>query len=102
MNLMPEPRIIITAGEPAGIGADIIASIDPARFDANLTVIGDRDMLQSRAAALGSKIEFTGSTEVPSHANAIAVIDQPLANPSVPGELDRANAKYVLALRDYA
>jgi 4-hydroxythreonine-4-phosphate dehydrogenase len=102
MSLMPEPRIIITAGEPAGIGADIIASIEPARFDANLTVIGDRSMLQSRAAALGSKIEFTEYAEVPIHANAIAVIDQPLEKPSVPGKLDCANAKYVLALLEHA
>ena len=102
MTLMPEPRIIITAGEPAGIGPDIIASIDPARFKADLTVIGDRNMLQSRAAALGSKIEFTEYTEMSIPGNTIAVIDQPMGQPSVPGQLDTANAKYVLTLLKHA
>jgi 4-hydroxythreonine-4-phosphate dehydrogenase len=98
---MPESRIIITSGEPAGIGPDIIASIDPARFDAELTVIGDRDMLQSRIAALGSKIEFTEYAEQP-NPGTIAIIDQPLGHPSVPGQLDCANAKYVLTLLEQA
>jgi len=102
MNLMPEPRIIITAGEPAGIGPDIIASIDPARFEADLTVIGDRNMLQSRAAALGSNIEFTEYTDVPDPGKTIAVIDLPLEQPSVPGQLDCANAQYVLTLLEHA
>jgi len=102
MNLMPEPRIIITAGEPAGIGPDIIASIDPARFEADLTVIGDRNMLQSRAAALGSNIEFTEYTDVPVPGKTIAVIDLPLEQPSVPGQLDCANAQYVLTLLEHA
>jgi 4-hydroxythreonine-4-phosphate dehydrogenase len=102
MSLMPEPRIIITSGEPAGIGPDIIASIDPASFDAKLTVIGDRDMLQSRAAALGSKIKFTEYADAPIPGNAIAIIDQPLGQPSIPGQLDCANAKYVLTLLEYA
>ncbi len=102
MSLMPEPRIIITSGEPAGIGPDIIASIDPVSFDAKLTVIGDRDMLQSRAAALGSKIEFTEYTDASIPGNAIAIIDHPLGQPIIPGQLDCANAKYVLNLLEHA
>jgi 4-hydroxy-L-threonine phosphate dehydrogenase PdxA len=42
---MPEPRIIITTGEPAGIGPDIIASIDPSRFSAGLTVIDRKSVV---------------------------------------------------------
>jgi 4-hydroxythreonine-4-phosphate dehydrogenase len=102
MSLMPEPRIIITTGEPAGIGPDIIASIDPARFEADLTVIGDRNMLQSRAAALGSNIEFTESTDMPISGKAITIIDLPLQRPSVPGQLDCGNAQYVLNLLEHA
>ena len=75
---MPETRIIITSGEPAGIGPDIIASIDPASFEAKLTVIGDRNLLQSRAAALGSKIKFTDNADAPSPGNAMAIIDRTL------------------------
>jgi 4-hydroxy-L-threonine phosphate dehydrogenase PdxA len=46
---MPDLSIIITSGEPAGVGPDIIAAIDPARFDARLVVIGRR--LSSTAAS---------------------------------------------------
>ena len=99
---MAEPRVIITAGEPAGIGPDIIASIDPAGFAADLTVIGDHKMLQSRAAALGSKIKFTEYTGVSIPGHSIAIIDQPLQQPSVPGQLDCGNATYVLALLERA
>jgi len=99
---MPEPRIIITSGEPAGIGPEIIASIDPDRFDAKLTVIGDRNMLHSRAAALGSTIKFTEYADVPIPGNAITIIDRPLGQPSIPGQLDCANAKYVLNLLEHA
>ena len=102
MNPMPEPGIIISSGEPAGIGPDIIAAIDPGRFAARLSVIGDRNMLQSRAAALGSKIEFVDYADGVIAANAIAVIDHPLGQPAIPGQLDCDNAKYVLGLLDYA
>lgn len=102
MNLMPEPRIIISSGEPAGIGPDIIAAIDPGRFAASLSVIGDRNMLQSRAAALGSKIEFVDYADEAIPANAIAIIDHPMGQPVVPGQLDSDNAKYVLGLLDFA
>jgi len=93
---MPEPRIIITSGEPAGIGPDIIASIDPARFKTRLAVIGDQQLLETRAAALGSKITYIDYGGAVNTANAIEVIDQPLAQACTPGKLDSANAEYVL------
>jgi 4-hydroxy-L-threonine phosphate dehydrogenase PdxA len=58
ISQMPDTRIIITSGEPAGIGPDIIAAIDPRAFAARLVVIGDYDMLRARAAALGTNTAF--------------------------------------------
>ena len=77
-NPMPEAGIIITSGEPAGIGPDIIAALDPSRFDARLVVAGDREMLAARAASLGSKITYIeyGAGAAPDH---LEVIHQPLA-----------------------
>lgn len=95
---MHETRIIITSGEPAGIGPDIIAKIEPARFSAQLAVVGDAKMLQARAAALGSKIKFADYDSGTSAADTVAIIDQPLARPCHPGQLDSANAAYVLKL----
>ena len=55
---MPDPRIVITSGEPAGIGPDILAAIDPSSFGARLSIVGDIEMLSSRAASLDAEIEF--------------------------------------------
>ncbi|MDH3761986.1 MAG: 4-hydroxythreonine-4-phosphate dehydrogenase PdxA [Gammaproteobacteria bacterium] len=99
---MPEAGIIITSGEPAGIGPDIIAAIDPPRFDARLVVIGDRQLLAARAQALGSKIEFVEYGEKPPAGNRIETIHQPLAVPAVAGQLDAANAGYVLQMLERA
>lgn len=92
---MPEPLLAITAGEPAGIGPDIIAELQPQRFDANLVIIGDRSLLQSRAASQGKHNLFTdyGSDEQ----DKLQVIDTPLTEPCVAGTLDRRNANYVLS-----
>ncbi len=99
---MPDANVIITAGEPAGIGPDIIAGIDPQRFDARLVVIGDRQLLASRAQALGSNIEFVEYGEKPHSDNRIETIHQPLTVPALPGQLDSANATYVLQLLERA
>jgi len=101
-NQMPDVGIIITSGEPAGIGPDIIASINPSSFDARLVVIGDHQLLATRAAALGSSIEFVEYDKKPVAANAIEVIHQSLTRPGVPGQLDSANAGYVLKLLERA
>ena len=99
---MPEGSIIITSGEPAGIGPDIVAALEPARFAARLVVIGDRDLLQARATALGSKIVYAEYAHQDIARNTIEVIDQPLANPCRAGQLDEANAGYVVAMLERA
>lgn len=95
---MPDLRIVITTGEPAGIGPDIIAAIDPQAFDAQLVVIGDHDMLRARAAALGITTDFVAYGDKTDTAAAIEVIDHPLSQPCTVGRLDIANADYVLAI----
>lgn len=99
---MPDVSILITSGEPAGVGPDIIAAIDPARFEARLVVIGDFPLLVARAAAVGSGIEFIEYGEQPVSNSQIEVIHQPLAQPCLPGRLDSANAEYVLQLLERA
>jgi len=99
---MPEARIVITSGEPAGIGPDIIARIDPAIFEARLVVIGDLDMLRARAEALGTGTVFISYADKSANSAAIEVIDHPLSQPCTPGQLDSANADYVLAILERA
>ncbi len=99
---MPEPSIVITSGEPAGIGPDIVAAINPSRFDARLSIVGDIGMLQARAAALGSDIEYVEAGGPIESARQIEVLHQPLRARCEPGRLDTANAAYVLDMLETA
>jgi len=97
------PCIAITAGEPAGVGADIIASLNPQQFDARLVIIGDRTLLETRARRLGSNIKFIEyDPDIDPQRQGIELIHQPLANACKPGSLDAANAAYVLGLLERA
>lgn len=99
---MPDIRVAITAGEPAGVGPDIVAALDPLAFDADLVVCGNLELLQARANALGAALRFQPLGTGPVAADTIEVIDHALANPCTPGQLDSANAAHVLALLDTA
>ncbi len=98
---MPEPCLVITAGEPAGIGPDIVASLDPQAFDARLVIAGNRALLESRAAAIGADLKLVEYGAYRSE-DAIECIDVPLATEVQPGRLDAANAPHVLELLERA
>lgn len=91
------PKLIITSGEPAGIGPDLIALLNPTHFNARLIIVGDKDMLQHRATALGVKLNLTPYNVGASPAeNSLEIIHQDLKQLAKPGELNVNNAQYVL------
>ena len=97
------PRIAITTGEPAGIGPELCAALPPGKFAAELVLIGDPQLLKSRAGP--SKEDFSP----PLHDSAIApqpgqitIYPVTLRAPAEAGQLDRANAPYVLETLDLA
>jgi 4-hydroxythreonine-4-phosphate dehydrogenase len=47
------PRIVITSGEPAGIGPDTCVALAQSAWDADLIVAGDEGLLAATAAVLG-------------------------------------------------
>jgi 4-hydroxythreonine-4-phosphate dehydrogenase len=81
------PTIAVTTGEPAGIGPELAAALLGEPWPARIVLVGDRDLLAHRA---GRPV---------AEANLLHV---PLAVPSMPGRLETANARYVLALLDAA
>ncbi|HET9031550.1 MAG TPA: 4-hydroxythreonine-4-phosphate dehydrogenase PdxA [Dokdonella sp.] len=92
------PRIALTAGEPAGVGPELVAALAAGEFAADLVVIGNIELLAERARATRQKIEFVDydidtTRRVPGQ---IAVIDIELATPSIAGQLDTRNAGHVL------
>ena len=96
-------RIAITTGEPAGIGPDLCVSLDSLDVDAELVLIGDPQLLAARAEQL--KRSFYPPAYQPGSAprpGRICVAPASLAAPVVSGQLNTANALYVLALLDRA
>ena len=53
---MNVPRIVITPGEPAGIGPDLILTLADQEWPAELVIMADPALLQQRADKLGKKI----------------------------------------------
>lgn len=95
------PRIAITAGEPAGIGPDIILMLlqEETWPDAELVIIADPDMLQERAKQLNIPLTLHRySADKPKHicADGHLILPVSCSAPVIPGELDPENAGYVL------
>ena len=95
------PRIIITTGEPAGIGPDITVQIAQKNINADIVTIGDPDVLQDRASALGLPLslnEFVDAHKQKHVAKNLSVIPFKTKAPVIAGHLDSNNSEYVLAL----
>ncbi len=103
---MYKPRIVITSGEPAGIGPDACVVLAQSDWDADLVVAGDADLLRSAAADLGLPLQielYESAGAVTMHrARTLRVLHIPTAVPVVAGRLDARNAKYVLQMLDRA
>lgn len=95
------PRIVITSGEPAGIGPELCAQVAQSltkdlandvegRID--LTCLVDRGLFEARSSAIGIETDKLPMT----------IEHRPLSVPSQAGELDVRNAGYVLGLLDTA
>ena len=52
------PKIIITPGEPSGIGYDIVLDIPKENFQASIIVVANIDLLKDRAHLLNKKINI--------------------------------------------
>lgn len=95
------PVISLTSGEPAGIGPDvIITALTSQAFNARLVVLADPALLRGRAAQLGIAPNWrivSSAQEVPTHKQGdICILPIELATDCQAGELDVANAPYVL------
>ncbi len=99
--------IAITAGEPAGIGPDILLMAAMQPQSGPLLAIADRELLAARAHALKLDIRLlnapvSGAPSEPSPAGTLAVRHCPLRAPVCAGTLDTRNAAYVLETLDIA
>jgi 4-hydroxythreonine-4-phosphate dehydrogenase len=100
------PRIIVTSGEPAGIGPDGCVVLAQADWHADLVVAGDASLLAATAADLKLPLQITAydASQHPSphRAGILKVLHVPTAQPVSAGELDPRNAAYVIKMLDRA
>lgn len=93
-------RIAITPGEPAGIGPDICLQVAQQEWSAQLIVIADKQLLNERAEQLGLNIKFKdfdpNQSRVLHTPGELFVLEHPLNEPAVAGELNEKNGHYVV------
>jgi 4-hydroxythreonine-4-phosphate dehydrogenase len=105
MNNKFIPRLVLTAGEPAGIGPDLCVQIAQQPLSCNLVVIADRELLRARAQQLKLPlrlIDISVITPSQHEAGSLQVLHVPLAETVMPGTLNPANARYVLSTLERA
>lgn len=97
------PRLAVTSGEPAGIGPELCLRLAGRSDAVQLVILGDRNLLEARAGTLGIAATFRDfRPENRVDRSALDVLHIPLAVTARAGELNPANARYVLALLDRA
>ena len=97
---MSPARLAITAGEPAGIGPDLCLMLAQQPASCERVVVADPQLLEQRAAQLGLRVELQpfdpDALPAAQAAGQLSVLPVSLAAECRPGELNRANAAYVL------
>lgn len=92
----PRARLLLTAGEPAGIGPELVCRLAAAQPD--LIAVADPALLAARAEALGLRIpvHVMKRPDDPIPAGHLACLPVCLRAAARPGQLDTANAAYVI------
>ncbi|MFI4969511.1 MAG: 4-hydroxythreonine-4-phosphate dehydrogenase PdxA [Lysobacterales bacterium] len=95
------PRLALTAGEPAGIGPELIAKLAASGLPADLVAIADPELLDAAARAAGIDLQvanYDPAVTVTARApGSLRLVAMSLRSPVRPGTLDPRNAPYVLA-----
>ena len=89
-----KPLVAVTCGEPAGIGPDLCVLLAGMDIPADIAVIGDRSLLESRAEMLGRR--FDAPDYVAGARQPFSLLDMKLGSESAPGIPDPSHAKAIL------
>ena len=98
---VPLPRLALTAGEPAGIGPELIAKLAASNLAADLVAIADPGLIEAAARAAGISLRIDdydpAARVIARAAGGLRIVAMSLRAPATPGTLDPRNAPYVLA-----
>ena len=94
------PVIVVSSGEPAGIGPDICLALGKHHIGARVAVLGDHGLFADRARKIGLRVHLRDCENVaqvgPHLIGSLQVLPIALRAPAIAGRLDVANAAYVL------
>ena len=97
---MQQHRVVITPGEPAGIGPDLVVQLAQRSWPVELVVCADATLLQDRAKLLGLPLQLlpydADQQPSPQKAGTLTLLSVPLRSPVVPGQLSTENGHYVV------
>ena len=99
-------RLAFTPGEPAGIGPDLCILLAQQALPYELVVFADPDLLAARAKMLKLPLSLQPcnltSAPEPTSAKQLKIVPVPLRESCQAGQLNKANAPYVLNCLDQA
>ncbi|TAN50915.1 MAG: 4-hydroxythreonine-4-phosphate dehydrogenase PdxA [Methylococcaceae bacterium] len=93
------PHLLLTPGEPAGIGPDLAVLVAQRPWSCELVAVADPALLQQRADMLGVPLHidsFDPQRRQPHQTGRLQVLPVALRQPVRCGQLDPRNAAYVL------
>ena len=93
--------IVVTAGEPAGIGPELCLALADTEWSGGLVIVGDPQLLDERARMLGKTIDIVAYDPAVNSSGTttngtLLVLGQELANREVCGHPDPVNAPVLL------
>ncbi|MBS1205492.1 MAG: pdxA [Proteobacteria bacterium] len=97
---MKTQRVVITPGEPAGIGPDLVVQLAQRDWPVELVICADATLLADRAALLGLPLQLRdydpAVAAVAQQAGTLTVLHLPLHAPVTLGVLNPLNGPYVV------
>ena len=100
------PRIVVTAGEPSGIGPDLVLKLAEQTWPVELVICADLTLLKERAQHLNKKIDFieydAAQPQATPTLGQLTVAHIATDVPVQMGQLDARNGEYVLETLRFA
>jgi len=95
-------KILVTCGDPSGIGPDLCINLAYKSFAAEITVVGSSQVIFERAQILKKKISFKKNNLKDKNLGKINIIDFDYPYKVIPGIPNKNNSKKQLEILDYA
>ncbi|ADV33535.1 4-hydroxythreonine-4-phosphate dehydrogenase [Candidatus Blochmanniella vafra str. BVAF] len=99
-NANKPQKIIITPGEPSGVGPDIVIMTVQKKWPIDLIICADSNLLLDRAKTLNLPLTlvpyYINNTTLPFKPGKISILDMSLSQPVIPGQLNVANNNYII------